>query len=228
MLAIIPARGGSKGLPGKNIKLFGGQPLICHTIEVAKSSSLISRIVVSTDNEEIASISSAAGAEVPFLRPSEFATDTSMAIDAYFYTIDNLSPLSESKYQSFVALLPTVPLRSSLDIDEAIRLFECKKADSVISVTEPSVPLEWHRKVDSNGVLRPMFPDFNALKNRQDYEETFIPNGAIFIFDTNKLKQSRNYYMEKTYPYIMPQNRSVDIDTEFDFKVAELLLQEGI
>ena len=91
MLAIIPARGGSKGLPGKNIKLFGGQPLICHTIEAAKSSSLISRIVVSTDDYEIASISSAAGAEVPFLRPSEFASDTSMAMDAYFYTIDNLS-----------------------------------------------------------------------------------------------------------------------------------------
>ena len=181
--------------------------------------------MVSTDDEKIASISSAAGAEVPFLRPSEFATDTSMAMDAYFYTIDNLSPQSEQKYQSFVVLLPTVPLRSSLDIDEAIRLFEFKKADSVISVTEPSVPLEWHRKVDSNGVLRPMFPDFNAIKNRQDYEETFVPNGVAFIFDTNKLKQSRNYYMEDiSLHHATKSLTSIQNLT----KIAEFLFQEGI
>ena len=121
MLAIIPARGGSKGLPGKNIKLLGDLPLICHTIKAALDSNLIDRVIVSTENDEIASIAKNCGAEVPFMRSIDLASDTSMVMDSYLQVVDMITKENSKLIESFVALLPTVPLRTSKDIDNAIQ-----------------------------------------------------------------------------------------------------------
>ncbi len=227
MIAIIPARSGSKGLPGKNIRLFNNIPLICHTIECAQKSKNITRVVVSTDDDEIASISRNYGAEVPCLRPAKLASDTSMAMDAYLHMIDFISQKSLTSIEAFLALLPTVPLRESIDIDNAIQIYRDKDADSVISVTESPVPIYWYRKINAEGILVDYKNDFDATLNRQEVEITYIPNGAVYVFNTEKLRSSREYYLEKTYPYIMPKERSIDIDTLSDFEYAEYLFKKN-
>jgi len=226
MIAIIPARGGSKGLPGKNIKPLHGVPLICHSIQAALKAKSISRVIVSTDDDEIANIARECGAEVPFMRPLELAADKSMVMDAYFYTIDRLANESNEVIESFVALLPTVPLRLPKDIDNTVSVFVSNRADSVISVTEAVVPVQWYRKISNNGVLSDYLPEFNAVINRQELEQMYIPNGAVYVFRTERLRETRQYYMNKTYPYIMPRGRSADIDEQLDFEWAEFLMQK--
>ncbi len=226
MLAIIPARGGSKGLPGKNIKPLGGMPLIGHSIKAALAAISVSRVIVSTDNVEIAAIAKDYGAEVPFVRPHELANDNSMVMDAYLHMIDMIANETMQPVRSFVALLPTVPLRSPDDIDEAIKIFNTKNADSVISVIESSVPVQWYRKITKEGILQDYLPEFNAIKNRQELEHTYVPNGAVYVFRTEVLRITREYYTEKTYPYIMPRERSADIDELIDFEWAEFLLNK--
>lgn len=224
MIAIIPARGGSKGLPGKNIKPLNGKPLIAYTIEAALDSDYISEVIVTTDSDEIASVAKKAGATIPFMRPEELARDKSKAIDVYIYTIERLKKERGIKIQSFIVLQPTSPLREKNDIDAAIRLFSEKKADSVISVTEASHPPVWAKKISPEGILTDYFPEYSTNLNRQEIEPAFMPNGAIFIFKYSLLKENYRYYFSQTYPYIMPADRSVDIDSQFDFDFAEFLL----
>ena len=232
MIAIIPARGGSKGLTGKNTRLLGGKPLIAWTIEAALGASSLSRIILSTDNEEIANIGLEYGAEVPFMRPTELAQDNSLAIDTYTYTVDRLNNeiISEGK-SSFPLLidelavcLPTAPLRESADIDNSVRIFREQKADSVISFYQSPHPLQWYKCIDENGVLRGVFSEREELANRQEEKLAYLPNGAIYIFKYSLLKEKRTYYTDKTYPYLMPVSRSVDIDTFEDFCLAEFYL----
>lgn len=224
MIAIIPARGGSKGLPGKNVKLLNNVPLIGHTILSAIKAKSISRVIVSTDDDEIAQIAKEWGAEVPFMRPSKLAGDDSMVMDAYLYTVDRLVDEDKIPIDAFVALLPTVPLRLSRDIDNAVTIFLKNKADSVISVTEAPVPIDWYKNINTDGILTDFFPEANSVANRQKLAKGHIPNGAIYIFQTEKLRQTRQYYLNKTYPYIMPRGRSADIDEPLDFEWAEFLL----
>lgn len=225
MLAIIPARGGSKGLPGKNVRLLNGIPLICHSIRVALAANEVTRVIVSTDDEEIALVSMKCGADVPFMRPPELARDDSLVMDAYLYTIDRISEGDRQSIESFIALLPTVPLRTPKDIDEAVQIYNHKKADSVISVTEAPVPVQWYRAIRRDGVLCDYLPGFDAVRNRQELDQTYIPNGAIYIFRTEVLRSTRQYYTEKTFPYIMPRERSADIDVELDFEWVEFLIK---
>ena len=227
MLAIIPARGGSKGLPGKNIKLLGDLPLICHTIKAALDSNLIDRVIVSTENDEIASIAKNCGAEVPFMRSIDLASDTSMVMDSYLQVVDMITKENSKLIESFVALLPTVPLRTSKDIDNAIQIFNDKNANSVISVVEASAPVYWHRSISKEGILENFLPEFNALKNRQELKKTYLPNGAVYVFRTEVLRSTREYYTSKTYPYIMPKERSADIDDNFDFEWARYLFKKN-
>jgi CMP-N,N'-diacetyllegionaminic acid synthase len=226
MLALIPARGGSKGLPGKNIKEFCGKPLIVHTIETAQKSCFIDRIVVSTDDMYIAELARKHKAEVPFMRPSELATDDALAKDAYVYTIERLNKEFNGNYENFIVLCPTAPLRTSEDIDRAIDLFNCKKADSVVSVTQTAYPPTWMRRIDKEGILRVYSSQKGEGDNRQTEEIVYIPNGAIYVLTLSILKDRCSYYSEKTYPYIMPRERSIDIDDELDFEVAQFLYQK--
>jgi N-acylneuraminate cytidylyltransferase/CMP-N,N'-diacetyllegionaminic acid synthase len=225
MLAIIPARGGSKGLPGKNIRKLCGRPLIEYTIDAALRSKFVSRVVVSTESASIAEVAVAAGAEVPFLRPEHLATDSALAIDVYLYTCDRLMSLGAGPISDFVTLQPTSPLRLAEDVDAAISLFREKNADSVISVTESARPFEWLRSIGSDGVLRKLEPpESGVLRNRQECEKTYMVNGAIYVFKCELLKESRDYYSEMTFPYVVPPERSVDIDTILDFEIAEYLM----
>jgi N-acylneuraminate cytidylyltransferase/CMP-N,N'-diacetyllegionaminic acid synthase len=227
MIALIPARGGSKGLPGKNIRPLHGQPLINYSIQAALNSEFVSRVIVSTDSEEIAAIARIAGAEVPFLRPQELATDSSVAIDTYIYCCERLGDLYHQPINELVVLLPTSPLRTAEDIDKAIRLFKSNSADSVISVTEMSQPISWAKKIDSDGILREYFTGQydNKLANRQECQIAYVPNGSIYVLKYSLLKDKRNYYSDKTFPYVMPRERSIDIDDMLDFDMAEFFMQ---
>ena len=226
MLAIIPARGGSKGLPGKNLRNLAGKPLICHTISAALKAKSINRVIVSTDDVNIASIAKGCGAEVPFMRPNELASDNSLVIDSYLYMIDHLSSEGNIKIDSFIALLPTAPLRLAFDIDGAIEVFNTKEADSVISITDAEVPVEWYKRINKNGILEDYLTNANIMKNRQEFDASYIPNGAIYIFNVDKLRSLRTYYMDKTFPYIMSRAHSVDIDEVLDFYWAEFLINK--
>jgi N-acylneuraminate cytidylyltransferase/CMP-N,N'-diacetyllegionaminic acid synthase len=221
MIAIIPARGGSKGVPRKNIRMLSGKPLIAYTIEVALKSKCISEVILSTDDKEIESIATQYGAKSPFLRPPELATDNALAIDAYIYTINRL--INEYKYdiKEFIILQPTSPLRSVEDIDGAIELFNIKRADSIISYTKEHHPIEWHKYITDDGKFKNIFE--GKLSNRQDTKGSYYPNGAIYIFKFDLIKQKK-YYSINSYAYIMPNKRSVDIDTIDDFEYAEYLL----
>ncbi len=222
MLAIIPARGGSKGLPGKNIKSLNGKPLIAYSIEAALQSNAIDRVIVSTDSAEIAEIALKYGAEIPFMRPSYLAEDSSLAVDNYIYTIDRYEKEYEVKVDAFCVLQPTSPLRISDDIDNAVNIFLEKKADSVISYCEEHHTVSWHKHLEDDGRLSDVFTD-QKIKNRQDVKPTYYPNGAIYVFKSSIIKLGQ-YYSDKTFAYVMPRERSVDIDVLDDFKLAEFLM----
>ena len=219
MLAIIPARKGSKGLKNKNKLLIAKLPLIAHSIKSAKKSKFISRVIVSTDCKDIARISKKYGAEVPFLRSKNLAQDTSMVMDAYFEVIKKID--NKNRIKNFVALLPTSPLRSYRDIDNAIKLFIKKKADSVISMTEAYYPIDWNHYINKDKRVKAFNSNLDAVSNRQNLKKTFIPNGSIYVFNYDILKKTRKYYHKKTYAYLMPLKKSIDIDNKLDFELAE-------
>ena len=220
MLALVPARGGSKGLPGKNLAIFNGLPLVAHTVGTALEANLVDRVFVSTDCDKIQAAALDAGASSLGLRPAHLAADESAAIDVYIHFLDEIERKFGTRLDSILILQPTSPLRLSLDVDRAIELFERTKADSVVAYTESKQPLSWHKKVDGDGKLISIFEE--SKLNRQHYERTFYPNGAIYIFKTALLR-SGHYYSEASYAYVMPWERSIDIDFEADLNLAELL-----
>lgn len=221
MIALIPARGGSKGLPGKNIKDLLGKPMIAYTIIEALKAKYVSDVIISTDDQEIYDIAIKYGARGHFLRPTTLSEDNSLAIDNYRYTVNRLN--SEFKYniEEFIVLQPTSPLRIADDIDEAIELFRRKDADSVVSYVVEDHPLSWHKYIDEEGKFIDIFE--NNLKNRQDNRISYYPNGAIFIFKYSLIKD-RKYYNENSFAYIMPKERSIDVDTLDDFNYIEFLM----
>lgn len=224
MIAIIPARGGSKGLPGKNIKPLRGKPLIAYSIECALQAKHIDRVIVSTDDLAIADVARQYGAEIPFMRPDELATDTAAAVDNYIYTVDRLAREGGATIDEFAVLLPTTPLRRAEDVDGAIELFLAKHADSVVSYVQEAHPIAWHKFIAEDGSFESIFPD--TIANRQTQRTSYCPNGAVYVFRTELIKE-RKYYTDKSYAYIMPRDRSVDIDSIEDFKYAEFLLRDN-
>lgn len=224
MLAVIPARGGSKGLPGKNIRPLNGLPLIAHSIRAARASRYITKVIVSTDSSEIYDMAMAHGADNSFLRPAPLATDDAKVIDTYLYTLDNFESELGLKYEELVVLQPTSPLRTSEDIDGAIDLFRRNSADSVITYTEEHHPIMWHKYLRPDMTLESIFPE--TLDNRQEHRRSYYPNGAVYVFKRSLL-QKKIYTSDKTFAYIMPRSRSVDIDTIEDFEYASFLMKES-
>lgn len=228
MIAIIPARGGSKGLPGKNIRDLCGKPLIAYTIEAALKSKYIEKVIVTTDSEEIVSVAKKYGAEVPFIRPKDLSSDTAKAIDVYLHATEYLMNKTQNKIDKFMVLLPTAPLRTEKHINEAFEKFIAAKAVSLISVKEAEIPVTWYMDKDENDyIYNAGFGVGNAVTNRQVNVKYYIPNGAIYILDYKLLKEKRTYYCENTIGYIMRPEESVDIDTLTDFKYAEFLMQNN-
>ncbi len=226
MIAIIPARGGSKGLPGKNIKPLLGKPLIAYTIEAALKSKHISRVIVSTEDEEIAKVAEFYGAEIPFMRPHELATDESSSIDVLLYTINRLNENSQVKHTEIIVLQPTSPLRTHTHIDEAIQLFFDRNAEAVLSFCKERHPIFWNKFITDDGKFESIFSE-DFLMNRQMIKPTYYPNGAIYVLNEKLLKQ-RTYYTDKSYVYLMDSENSIDIDTQEDFNLASYFMKKKI
>lgn len=220
ILALIPARGGSKGIPGKNLRTLAGKPLIAYTIEAARSCPLISRTVVSTDSREIAGVAEQYGGEVPFLRPERLASDTARTIDAVLYTVRELERRGET-YDYLVLLQPTSPLRSSGDIKAAVEL-AVKTGKDVTAVSPVSDSPVLIRECDGEGKLTSLLGK-NSTVRRQDMPEYYRVNGSIYVNEIRRLSENTSLNDNPT-GYIMPVERSVDIDEPVDFAVAEYYL----
>lgn len=221
VLAVIAARGGSKGLPGKNIRLLGGRPLIAWSVEAAKGSALLDRVVVSTDDADIAAAARAAGAEAPFLRPPELATDDANIVDAVLHVVDTLGDTAD-----YVVLLQaTSPLRLAADIDSCLRLCVEAGAPAACGVTPAPKSPYWMFRLDAEGRVHPLIErDASPGEQRQALPPAYLANGAVFVARTDWLRQERTFWRPGiTLGYVMPPERSVDIDTVLDFRLAEVL-----
>ncbi|GBE04753.1 CMP-N,N'-diacetyllegionaminic acid synthase [bacterium BMS3Abin10] len=226
ILGIIPARGGSKRIPRKNIKQLSGKPLVAWTIEQAKSSKYIDNIIVSTEDEEIAEISKKYGAEVPFLRPKELAADEAKVSDVVLHAI-NWFERNNEFYDLLVRLQLTSPLRKIGDIDEAIELLFSKSAEAIISVCEVEHHPYWAGVLPEDGCMRDFLKPGTVGKSRQELPVCYRLNGSISLAYVNYLKNNRSFWGKNTYAYVMPRERSLDIDYEIDFIVAETLMKNS-
>lgn len=226
-LGIIPARGGSKGIPKKNIALVKGRPLIHYTIDAARSSRLLSRVVVSSDDDEIIKVARQLGAEVPFRRPTELAADDATAVAVACHAL-TFAEKEENLLYDFVALLePTSPLRRAEDIDEALALLMESGADSVVSLCPLEAPHPAKLKVLEAGKVRPFLPAFwREGLQRQNLDPVYFLNGAIYAVRRELLVRDKTFWGEKNLPYLMPPERSVNIDNWVDLKLAEVLLED--
>jgi len=220
-IGLIPARGGSRGLPRKNILPLCGKPLVGYSIEAAKEAACIDRILVSTEDAEIAEVSGCLGAEV-IPRPRGLAGDKTPTIDVVIHALDLLG--EGSVPDLLVLLQPTSPLRTSRDIDAAVDLFRRSACDMVVSVCEPRHPPKWCFTVEG-GYLAPLFGGDTGAARRQDLPRVLCPNGAIYIARPEVLRGTGDFFTSRTIPYLMPVERSIDIDTELDLLIAGFLLE---
>ena len=223
-IAIIPARSGSKGVKDKNIREFNGRPLMAYTIEAAVNSDEFDEVMVSTDSEKYAEIARKCGARVPFLRNGITSTDTATSWDMVEEVLNKYRKLG-IKYDTFCLLQPTSPLRTADDIKRAYKLYREKANFAVVSVCEAEHSPLWCGHLPKNGeFIGFVYPE--NMKQRQAGEKFYRLNGAIYIVDTQKFAEDKFLYCEGSFAYIMPQEQSVDIDSEMDFKIAELLMKK--
>ncbi|MFN3754442.1 cytidylyltransferase domain-containing protein [Flavobacterium sp.] len=222
VLVIIPARGGSKGVPKKNIKILGDKPLIAHAIDCAKASRKTTRIVVSTDSAEIAEVSKQFGSEVIF-RLEDLATDTSNVVTAVAHVYQEL----KEDFDIIVLLQPTSPLRTGADLDNIIALFEKdKKTNSVISVIpmDDMHPARMYN-LSSNDELIPLLQDLETAR-RQDLEPVYYRNGCFYAVRTTAFLEHNSFMVTDKKAYVMNADWLANIDTPRDFKIAEILYQD--
>ncbi|MBV9302337.1 MAG: acylneuraminate cytidylyltransferase family protein [Acidobacteriaceae bacterium] len=222
IVAIIPARGGSKGIPRKNLVLIHGRPLIDYSIKTALASKAIQRVVVSTEDAEIKATALAAGAEV-IDRPAELAADSTPTLPTLKHALEELE--QRGWMADYVVLLqPTVPYRRSEDIDAAIEMLLAEDADAVVGVVRAKAPRDWIFQLHDNRVAFYEQPDFGRTR-RQANAPQYRINGAIYVYKSQTIKKSQDYaWGEKVCGYIMDEQRSLDIDEPFDLQIAELLL----
>jgi N-acylneuraminate cytidylyltransferase len=223
-LAVIPARGGSRRLPGKNIRYLSGKPLIGYTIEAALNSGLFDCVVVSTDSEEIAEIARKFGADVPFLRDESLADDHTPVSVVTVDTLERLDPEGK-KFAHVAQLMANCPLRTGEDIRNSYRQFVLTGTDSQISVTQFGWQNPWWAMERNEAFqLQPLF-DGRVTQRSQDLPELLCPTGAVWWAKTSSLRRYRTYHIENRTGWIIPWHRAVDIDTEEDWEVAELLVR---
>lgn len=221
ILALVPARGGSKGIKNKNIISVCKKPLIAYTLEAAQKSKYIDKIVVSTDSSRIAKVAMQYGGEVPFMRPAELAQDSTKSIDVMIHVLDSL--VSRKEFYDIVILLqPTQPLRTEEDIDGALELFMKRGKKSIVSVCEVEEHPLLTRKINGNGELISLLDEKSTVR-RQEMASYYRVNGCIYINQIKELNQNTSLNDNKI-PYIMPKERSVDIDEWKDIVMAEYYL----
>lgn len=220
VIALIPARAGSKRIPKKNIRLFNGMPLIEHTIIQAKECEMIDKIIISTDDEEVKSIASKYGIGV-INRPHHLSGDDALMIDVAVHAIEELTK-DDSKVDVLVLLQPTSPLRKKDDIYSVVKKIIDEDSDFVVSVSK-TIP--WWTIRNNNGTLEPLFGWENFKTNSQDLEEVYSPNGAVLAARVDALLREKTWYTKNTRMHIMHTINSIDIDEEIDFIIAEQVMK---
>ena len=220
ILGVIVARGGSKGIPRKNIKLFNFKPLIYWSIVAAQESNHIDRVIVSTEDQEIADVARKYSAEVPFLRPKKFAMDNSPGIDPVIHLLENIDNV-----ESLLLLQPTSPLRETKHINEIFELKERFNAESVVSVSLAKKNIIF--AMDENNLLSSISKEFKLLP-RQEFSNLYNLNGALYLSSTESILRNRSFFSPTTLGYIMPEEYSVDIDTPLDWEIAEFLMSRKV
>jgi N-acylneuraminate cytidylyltransferase len=221
VLGVIPARGGSKGVPGKNIREVGGRPLISWAIDQARGSRYLDRTIVSSDCPEIISVALNCGGDVPFIRPASLAKDTTPGVDPALHAVRELPG-----YDYVVLLQPTSPLRTSEDIDACIELCILSSAPSAVSVSIVSESPYWMYKMNTAQRLYPVIGAEEAVMRRQDLPPIYLVNGALYVASTYWLKKAGTFINEETVGYVMPGQRAIDIDSEEDFEHLIRLIGE--
>ena len=222
-LAIIPARGGSKRLPRKNILDLNGKPLIAYSINAGLRSKYVNKVIVTSDNQEILNISQQYGAEV-IKRPSYLASDTSTSFDVIKHTIENLE-----QYDYVILLQATSPLRTFININKAIELLNEKNADAIVSVCEMEHSPLWANILNDDLNMNNFLKDETLNRRSQDLEKYYRINGAIYICKTDKLLSKKSFFLkDNIFAYIMDRKYSIDIDEEIDFIVAQSIMEKYI
>lgn len=222
IIGVIPARGGSKGLPRKNIKILKNKPLIAWTIEEAKKSKYLDHLVLSSDDPEIIKVAKKFGCEVPFIRPISLATDTASGVEVVLHALETI----QHQYDYVVILQPTSPLREALDIDSCIDLCIRKKSSSCVSVSEVSKSPYWMYSLDKTGHMLPIISTESNTR-RQDLPKVYALNGAVYVANCEWLMKNKKLVTTETIAYVMPKERSVDIDDEVDFMLAKILIERN-
>lgn len=228
VLGIIPARGGSKGIPKKNIAALGGKPLIEYTFKAAKDSKLIDRLILSTDSKEIAEVGKENNVEVPFIRPKELSMDETPTLPVIKHAVDFMRDKLKYSADIILILQPTAPLRKPKHIDEALHLLINSDADSTVSVVE--VPHQYNpfftMKID-DGKLSFYKQEGTKLTRRQDLPKSYSRNGAIYALRLETLNVKESLYGDKCLPYIMEFSESINIDSKYDLSIAGLFLKKN-
>jgi len=226
VLGVITARGGSKGIPRKNLVSLLGKPLLYYTIQAAYRSKRLTRTILSSDDVEIISVGQQLGVDVPFVRPSHLATDEVRSIEVILHAMQFVEAEEHKRYDLVFVLQPTAPLRTAEDIDAAIELLEKSDADAIVSVARVEEPHPVKMMVEKEGFLFPFLHDrwYEGLR-RQELEPVYYLNGAIYCVYRDVLLKHKSLWGEKTLAYIMPPERSINIDSKLDLMLAELILK---
>jgi len=220
VLAVIPARGGSKGILRKNIREIAGKPLLAWTIEEARKSRYIDRLILSSDDDEIIGVAESWDCEVPFVRPSELAQDDTPGVEPVLHAIRIVSG-----YDLVVLLQPTSPLRTVADIDACIEICVDGKSNACVSVTIPDKSPYWMYELDKQSRMTSLLRT-ELIPRRQDMPTVVALNGAVYVAKCDWLLSSRSFLTSETLAYVMPKDFSIDIDTEFDLRMVEFILKE--
>jgi CMP-N,N'-diacetyllegionaminic acid synthase len=228
VLAIIPARGGSKGLPGKNLRLLDGRPLVAWPVSVALCAASVDRVIISTEDEAIAEVALNAGADVPFMRPAHLAHDTASSMDVILHALDTLSSQGH-EYEYVILLEPTSPLTESSDVETALSRLRAAgdAADAIVGIcrVEATHP-EYDVRRDHYGLIRPYaVADFKSLRRRQDIEELYFLEGSLYISRVEAFRRYKTFYHERTLGYEVPRWKSLEVDDIFDFIMVEAVVR---
>lgn len=222
VLGLIMARGGSKGLPRKNLRQIGGKPMIAWTVEAGKQSQCIDRLILSSEDEEIIDTVRQLECEIPFVRPENLATDESSPLEVIRHTIESLP----EKYDYLVLLQPTSPLRIANDIDRCVELCYQKKAPACVTITESEKTPYWMYEVLEDHRMRPVLSGAERVLRRQDLPKTYTLNGAVFVARSDWIIYQNDFLGPDTIGCKMPRTRSIDIDSETDLVLANAILKE--
>jgi len=221
VLGLVTARGGSKGVPRKNLRLVAGRPLIAWTLDAAIASRRLTSVILSTNDPEIAVVARAAGVEAPFLRPADLSGDASPHFDVVCHALEWLKTHRNETYDYVCLLQPTSPLRTADDIDGAIDLALSRRADAVVGITTSPVNPELVYRMDARSSLTPVIAPAVGYARRQDLPSAYVLNGAIYVSRVETLRRDRTFTPPGALGFIMPSERSLDVDTEADLQAAE-------